>query len=71
VYASMIATAYAGRAWTSPAVPLALLALAGVVALLAASAIVAARLLPGARRPRPGSARPLPSSGRQNSAVVK
>jgi hypothetical protein len=71
VYASMIATAYAGRAWTSPTVPPALLALAGVVALLAASAIVAARLLPGARRPRPGSARPLPSSGRQNAAVVK
>jgi hypothetical protein len=64
VFAAVTATAYAGRAWTSPTAPLALLTLAGVAAVLAASAIVAGRLLPGA-------ARPVPDSGRQHAGVVK
>jgi hypothetical protein len=72
VFAAVIATAYAGRAWTSPTLPLALLTLAGVAAVLAASAIVAGRLLPGGRRlSRPDSAGPLPNSGRQHAGVVK
>jgi hypothetical protein len=57
VFAAVIATAYAGRAWTSPTWPLGLLTLAGAVAVLATSAMVAGRLLPGARRPLPGSVR--------------
>jgi hypothetical protein len=64
VFAAVIANAYAGRAWTSPTWPLALLTLAGVMAVLAASAVVAGRLLPGASRP-------LPDSGRQHAGVVK
>jgi hypothetical protein len=64
VFAAVTATAYAGRPWTSPTAPLALLTLAGVAAVLAASAIVAGRLLPRA-------ARPLPDSGRQHAGVVK
>jgi len=52
VFAAVTATAYAGRAWTSPTGPLALLTLAGVVAVLAAYAVTAARLLPSAGRPR-------------------
>jgi hypothetical protein len=64
VFAAVTATAYAGRAWTSPTAPLALLTLAGVVAVLAASAVVAGRLLPGASRP-------LPDSGQQHAGVVK
>jgi hypothetical protein len=38
---------------------------------LAASAIVAGRLLPGASRPLPDSGRLLPNSGRQHASVVK
>ena len=47
VFAAVTATAYAGRAWTSPSVPLALVAVAGGLALLVAYAAVGARLLPG------------------------
>jgi len=54
VFAAVTATAYAGRAWTSPTAPLALLILAGVVAVLVASAAVAGRLLPEAGRRRAG-----------------
>jgi hypothetical protein len=64
VFAAVTATAYAGRAWTSPTWPLGLLTLAGVVAVLAVSAIVAGRLLPGAKRP-------LPASVRQHAGVVE
>ena len=64
VFAAVTATAYAGRAWTSPAAPAALLAGAGIVAVLAASAVVAGRLLPRAGRP-------LPEAGRQHAGVVK
>jgi hypothetical protein len=70
VFAAVIATAYAGRAWISPAWPLGLLTLAGVVAVLAASAVVAGRLRPGGRA-RPDSGRVLPESGRQHAGVVK
>ena len=51
VFAAVIATAYAGRAWTSPTWPLGLVTLAGVVTVLAVSAIVAGSLLAAARRP--------------------
>jgi hypothetical protein len=54
VFAAVTATAYAGRAWTSPSAPLALLTLAGVVAVLASSAVVAGRLRPEAGRRRAG-----------------
>jgi hypothetical protein len=54
VFAAVTATAYAGRAWTSPPAPLALLALAGVVAVLGAYAVVAKRLMPEAGRQRAG-----------------
>jgi hypothetical protein len=64
VFAAVTATAYAGRSWVSPTWPLALLTVAGVVAVLATSAVVAGRLLPGADRP-------LPDSGRQYAGVVK
>jgi hypothetical protein len=68
VFAAVIVTAYAGRPWISPTWPLTLLSLAGVV--LAASAIVAGRLLPGAG-PRADGVPPLPESGRQRAGVVK
>ncbi len=75
VFAAVVASAYGGRAWTSPTVPLALLTLAGVLAVLAAYVLVARRLLPGGRRPgrpgRPHSSRPSPHSGRQGAGVVK
>jgi hypothetical protein len=64
VFASVIATAYAGRPWISPPLPLALLALFGVVAVLAASAIVAGRLRPGADPPRTDAVR-------QHAGMVK
>ena len=51
--------------------PLALLTLAGVVAVLAASAVVAGRLLPGVGRQRADAAPPLPESGRQRAGVMK
>jgi len=51
VFGAVTATAYAGRAWTSPTVPLGLLALAGVVAMLAVAVLVAGRVLSGAGRP--------------------
>lgn len=47
VFAAVTATAYAGREWTSPSLPLALLTVAGGLAVLAAYAAVVARLLPG------------------------
>ncbi|WP_159037043.1 hypothetical protein [Streptomyces specialis] len=50
VFASVTATAYAGRPWTSPGPWPALLALAGVVAVLAVSVVVARRLLSGVER---------------------
>jgi hypothetical protein len=65
VFAAVTATAYAGRAWISPSVPLALLTMAGVVAVLAASAVVARRLM------LPDTGRLLPDSGRQRAGVVK
>jgi hypothetical protein len=65
------ATAYAGRAWTSPTVPLALLTLFGVVAVLAPSAVVAGRLLAGTGRWQAGACRLLPDAGRQRTGVVK
>ncbi|HEU4422712.1 MAG TPA: hypothetical protein VFR67_09265 [Pilimelia sp.] len=52
VLAAVTATAYAGRAWTSPTAPLALLGVAGVGAVLAPYAIVARRVLSGAGRQR-------------------
>jgi len=72
VFAAVIATAYGGRAWTSPTLPLALLTLTGVVAVVAAYAIVVGRLLlPGGRRLWPHSTRQPPHSGRQDARVVK
>jgi hypothetical protein len=81
VFAAVVATAYAGRAWTSPAGPLGLLTLAGVVAVVAASAVVAGRLLPGVgrRRADAGPARVAGAagtasgaeSGRQPAGVVR
>jgi hypothetical protein len=71
VFAAVIATAYAGHAWISPTRPLALLTLAGFVALLAASAVVAGRLLPGVGRQQAAAGPPLPDSGRQHAGVVK
>ncbi|HEU4349648.1 MAG TPA: hypothetical protein VFR35_17875 [Actinoplanes sp.] len=47
VFGAVTATAYAGRAWTSPSLPLALLMLAGGLAVLVAYANMVARLLPG------------------------
>ncbi|HEU4347687.1 MAG TPA: hypothetical protein VFR35_07855 [Actinoplanes sp.] len=70
VFAAVIATAYAGQAWTAPTRPLGLLTLAGVVAVLAASAVVAGRLLPGVGRQR-AAAGPLPESVRRHAGVVK
>lgn len=64
VFTAVTVTAYAGRAWISPTVPMALLAVAGVVALLAASAAVTARVVAGA-------VRPVPSYGRQHVGVVR
>ncbi|HEU4346797.1 MAG TPA: hypothetical protein VFR35_03320 [Actinoplanes sp.] len=46
VFGAVTATAYAGRAWTSPAVPLGLLAVAGCLAVLVAYTITVVRLLP-------------------------
>jgi hypothetical protein len=71
VFAAVIATAYAGHAWISPTWPLALLTLAGFVAVLAASAIVAGRLLPGVGRQRADAEPPQADSGRQHAGVVK
>jgi len=53
VFAAVTATAYAGRPWTSPTAPLALLTLAGLVALLGVAAVVAGRLAPAAVQRRP------------------
>jgi hypothetical protein len=50
LYAGVAATAYAGRPWTSPTTPLALVMLTGLVAVLAVSAVVAGRALPGSGR---------------------
>jgi len=71
VFAAVIATAYAGRAWISPTAPLAVLTLAGVVAVLAAYAVVAARLLPGAGQQQAESPRHRAESVRQPAGVVK
>jgi hypothetical protein len=54
VFGAVAATAYAGRAWTSPAAPMAALGLAGVVALVAVAGFVAARVLRGRGRARAG-----------------
>jgi hypothetical protein len=54
VFAAVTVTAYAGHAWTSPTAPLAQLALAGVVAVLAASAVVVRQVLPESGRRRAG-----------------
>ena len=64
VFAGVTATAYAGRAWTSPAWPVALLILAGLGAVLAAYAVLARRLLPAAGRT-------LPDPVRQPAGMVK
>lgn len=48
VFGAVTATAYAGRAWTSPAMPAGLLAVAGVIAVLVPYAVVVASLLPDA-----------------------
>jgi hypothetical protein len=66
-----VATAYAGRAWTSPAAPMALLAGAGVVAVLAAYAVVAARLLARSGGQQAALARRPAASVRQRAGVVK
>ena len=71
VLASVVATAFAGRSWISPAVPMAVLAVAGVVAVLTAYAVVAGRLLPGIRRSRAHAEPPRAESGRQPVGVVK
>ncbi|WP_281906128.1 hypothetical protein [Phytohabitans aurantiacus] len=54
VFGAVAATAYAGRPWTSPSAPVAVLGLAGVVALVAVAGFVAARLLGGRGRARAG-----------------
>jgi hypothetical protein len=71
VLASVVATAFAGRSWTSPAVPMAVLAVAGVAAVLTAYALMAGRLLPAVRRPRTPAEPPRAESGRQPVGVVK
>jgi hypothetical protein len=68
VYAAVIATAYAGRAWTVPDPPMALLSGAGLVAVLAASAVVAGRVM---RRGRGGTESPRTESGRRLVDVVE
>ena len=57
VYAAVVATVYAGRSWISPTGAMAMLALAGVAALLVVSAIVARRVLPGTGRRAPAPVR--------------
>lgn len=64
VFAAVIVTAYAGRAWISPTAPMALLTLAGAVAVLAATAVVGARVPARADQP-------VPSSGRQPAGMVR
>ncbi len=71
MFAGVVVTAYAGRAWVSPSWPMGLLILAGAVAVLAASAVVARRVLPGAVRPSTESTPSLSDSGRQYADVVK
>jgi hypothetical protein len=70
VFAAVIATAYAGRAWISPSAPMALLAGIGGVAVLTAYAVVAARML--TRAARTVDAEPSPAkSGRRPAGVVR
>lgn len=54
VFGAVAATAYAGRAWTSPTAPMAALGLAGMVALVAVAGFVAARVPRGRGRVRAG-----------------
>jgi hypothetical protein len=69
VYAAVVAAAYAGRAWTAPGLPLALVTVAGMVAVLAAATVVAARVLgPGHRT---GAAPRRTESGRRFVGVVE
>jgi hypothetical protein len=71
VVAAVVATAYAGRSWISPTAPVALIGGAGIVGLLAASAVVAGRLLPRTGRRQANAEPPRAESGRQPAGVVK